>query len=547
MLKSSLCIAVALACSPMASSARHVGPELVGSVPGAAWLPVAVHDQTGTAKLSNLPDLLSRGIQPAGLALAGEVRRSTLSGGQDMGWVWMPALSDASIRQQAKQFFQSGVPVLVLGAPVTEAERRAIASVFGAASQASVAVYLRGKDGGLQVFSFHAPAAMPGVNLRAPLEQLVQGVENALASAQEVTSRSKRSLLRAASDATDPGELHALPRMNVIETQYASSKNGASVTLDATVIRNSTKDKDVFTIIAHSRYNLKPHDSGLSGGVLTVPYRYTMKQGIGINSDTIVPKLADQFPGSDPRTDLQTSEKRATKTNYGFGIKPEISADLQGNVPTASAKIAFSFDYARENIYEKVVNFSAKDYFLSSSANSSLPRKKTAEWTMQLAPSIFGDKEHFGKSPSTTLVTPTMLSSAPETLAVWELDAKYQGPISLDAQSVIENAKFDGKASPQIAPDPQWQAVVNLYIPADSPYLTRETTVFIRSEKGSGGCLWDAMVTWCSAHARIPIAITSWRKNWRSGISTPMADISIAVAEIACRYVPVDCRQGATR
>lgn len=487
MFKSSLYVAIALACAPMSLWGQRVESDVFGT-PAFNSLPVGVHDQTGTVKLSSLPDLLGRGIESAAIKLAGESPQMTMSRGEDMGWVGVKALSDASVRQQAMAFFQSGVPVLVLGAPAHQDEHDAIASVFGASSRAAIAVYVRGVGGGLEIFSMDAPMVGQDAGLRVPLQQLVSDVESLIGSDHHPT----HSAPSAHRLADDTGEAHALPRMNVKDTQYAASGNGSSVTLDATVLRDSSTSKDVFTVIAHSKYNLKPHDNGLSDGRLTVPYRYTMKQSIIVNSSNAAVSLAEQFPKSDQRTDIQISETKTTTTSYGFNISREISGGLQGKVPEASAKLSFGFNFGREYTDSKTVALSIKDYFLLSSAAPNPPGKHTAEWIMELASAIYGDKEYFGKSPSITRVTPTMRGAAPETLAVWELDASYQGLISLDAQSVIQNAKYNGRSSPELTPDPRLQAVASIVIPADSPYLTRETSVFIRSEKGNGGCLWDA-------------------------------------------------------
>ncbi|WP_331991238.1 RICIN domain-containing protein [Dyella sp.] len=359
--------------------------------------------------------------------------------------------------------------------------------MFGFASNAAAAVYVR-TGNQWRVFSLDIPSASHDVHVAA--RQLVSDVHEIMGKRQEAP----RGVSRGGSEHdnradADIGERHALPRMDLSETRYASSGNGSSATLNMTVIRDSTTSKDKFVVVAKSSYNMIPHDNGLSGGTLTVPYRYKLSQNFRSADATIAPSLVEQFPLSDNRTDINISDTRVKETTYGFNISREISGGLQGRVPDASTKLKFRFDFSRTYKEEKAIAFSVKDYFLISSSQPA-SGGVAAQWSIELAPAIFGNKEYFGKKPTIERVTPTMRAASPQTFAIWEFDAAYQGTISLDAQSTIENAKYDG-SKVEVTPDSRYQAAAGLTVDLGSAYLTRETAVFIRSEKDNGGCLWD--------------------------------------------------------
>jgi len=405
-----------------------------------------------------------------------------------MGWVWASALNDAGNRRQVKAMFDAHIPVLVLGAGTSESTLRAVSGVFGFASRASVAVYVRAGSQ-WHVFSIDVPLDQHG-DMRMTARQLVSEVRELTGKGEQISDGTAATMSRQDTrEEPELGERHALPRMNLTETQYASSGNGSSVTLDMTVIRDSTTSRDKFVVVAKTNYNMIPHDNGLSGSTLTVPYRYKLSQSLRSPGATVEPSLVEQFPITDMATEINISDTRTKETTYGFNISREVSGGLQGKVPEASAKLKFGFDFSRTYREEKSIALSIKDYFLISSARP-VSGGVAAEWTMELASAIFGDKEYFGKPPTINRVTPTMRAASPQTFAVWEFDASYQEMISLDAQSTIENVKYDGNKV-EVTPDPRYQAVAGLTVDLGSAYLTRETSVFIRSEKGNGGCLWD--------------------------------------------------------
>jgi hypothetical protein len=413
---------------------------------------------------------------------------STSGPGGELGWAWAGALSDAGNRQKVKAMVDAHMPVLVLSAGTSESDLHAVSEFFGFASRATVAVYVRA-GGEWRSFSIDVPT-IHATDMRTAARQLVSEVRDVVDKENAVARSPSRSWERQANVVEeDVGERHALPRLTFTDTQFASSGNGSSVTLNMTVIRDSSRNTDKFVVVSKASYNMIPHENGLSGGELTIPYKYKMSQNLRSPGASVDLSLVEQFPRTDSRTDIDISETRTKQTSYGFNISRQISGGLQGQVPEASSKIAFGFDFSRTYTEEKSIAFKTRDYFVISSASPATGGVKT-EWTIELAPFIFGDKGYFGKPPSQGRVTPTMRASSPEVFAVWEFDATYDKTISLDAQSTIENAKYDGSKI-TTSPDPRYQPTAGIYLDLGSAYLTRETTVFIRSEKGNGGCLWD--------------------------------------------------------
>jgi hemolysin len=474
-----------------ASSAERGGRFLTR---GEQALPFAAHDQFGIAALRDLPGAFSGGAKEAGRRLvsgglfAGFSQRSEGAwAGSDplVTWVTDAGLGEASVRGRVLDMFLRGGAVLVLRTSDSIEVNAALNAIFGAVSHATIAVYYRSDDSTLQTFTINARLD-DGFDLSAVMERLGDELE----AAMRKSSLSRASALLLANDV----DLVALPRLNLSETAFPATPNGSSVTVTASVVRHSSRDRDVLNVVSKAAYNLIPHHRGLSGGALIVPGKYNMKQTLsldGSGSPAYTPVLVEQFPTSDSRTEITIQERKQTTTSYGFNISPEISAGLQGSIPEASAKLSYGFTFGKEYVDEKQLAFTSRDYFLGSAASSPMAYTSRSELNLELAPFIRSNPGYFGKPPEEQKVTATMRQSSPETYAVWELDGRYLGAINLNVQSVITNASFDGSRVEDI-PDPRPQAVATLSFYANSPYLTRETSVFLQSQKGDGGCLRDA-------------------------------------------------------
>lgn len=473
-------LALAISMATLCTSAKSEAVELEGSSLR-QHIFLGAHDKKGDATLSSLPSLINdiyanrATTRPLGRT-AVDIRH-TGSDDRLFTWVFTEALEDEVVARDIHDKYVDGVPILVITPQAGDEEFKAIASVFGAAARTEMAIYVQTSDGP-RIFSMASPSIHD--DIAATTTKIVQDIGLLLATP-----------IKAAAGDEENVDLYALPRMTVINTAYASSNNGSSVTLEATVTRNSTRSKDAFLVISKSSFNIKPHDSGLSSGKLTIAKEYELEHTIILDSEKYEPRIVEQFPGTNGSTDITISTLRSVKTSYGFNLSAETSRGLKDNVPEASAKVGFGFSFGREYTDQKSIEMTLKDYSIVSSAVPNLPRTRTVKWSLGLAPAILADAEYFGKSPGIGRVTPNMQAVAPETHTVWELDGKYTGPINLKSHSTVTNAKYDG-GKVEATPDPRLQAVATLTIDANSPYLTRETAVFIHAEKGSGGCLWDA-------------------------------------------------------
>jgi hypothetical protein len=478
----------------LAGGAADVVAYDIGGGNGAMSL--GVHDQVGALPINQLQQFFDDGVASASRRLvARAIAPPPLRASQTssvVGWVWGPALADPAVAAQVSRMFADKRPVLVIRAGETERIDDAIHGIFGAASPAEVAVYLAGADGGLRVHAIDVPYQSSG-DLSRVMEQLLADVDHELASRVFKQTRAENP------------ELVPLARIELVNTEYATSIPGASATLEATVLRDSNKSKDVLRINTRSSYNLKPAHNGLAGGALIVPYKYEIATTVGLDGSgtpAYEARLSRQYPESDGRTDIAFSDSNETRTSFGFNISPEISAGLQGAVPEASAKLKYGFTFGKEYIDTKTVKFNIRDYFVASRADRPLSDRYSAGWAFELATAIASDAKYFGKTPSEQRVTPMMRSASPSGFATWELDGNYKGVIGLTANATITNASFNGSTVEKL-PDPRHQAVVNLNVRADSPYLTRITTVFLQAQKGDGLCLWrdrdEAVMRTCPA------------------------------------------------
>lgn len=422
-------------------------------------------------------------------------RLHTLLGVEDMGpqapsdmdrpvaWFTDTALKTAGTHLAAVDAYCKGIPVAVLRGGNDPALDTVLQGIFGLSSSAALALYVRDSDGSPHL---HTLADLP---LSSPDRH--QAARALLSSVAGHPSGTCSTAWAVTADSTDGAELVALPRLVYTETQVASSGNGASVTLRGEFVRDSGRSHDVITVSAKSVHNLKPHHNGRSGSSIIVPgqYRYFLRLFSPDNASTS-PKLSESRPVSSPSTDLNISESHTTTTSYGFGLSREVSAGLDKEGPSVGAKAAFSFDFSRSYSTTNELAFTVKDY--SIAANASQPSAQTSEvyWEMPLASAIASKPGYFGTPPDESRLTPSMRQVSSEGSAAWFVPGTYSGTITLSAGGVIDNIEFKGASTDRV-PDPRPQPTASVTVRADSPYLTREVTVFIQSKAGNGGCLRD--------------------------------------------------------
>lgn len=446
-----LAIAAALCCPP---AVAHAAPARTGHLPL-----YQLHPLLGGAPLP------ARGRSPGTRAVA---------------WFTDQSLLDNTHRLQAIAAYREGLPVAIVRGPATATLDRVLQGMFGAASPAALAVYVRTPEGFPHI---HEVAELPeDDDARQRLNtELSRGIADA----------SGRSAASAHGATPGEGELVALPRIVYTDTRYAASGNGAVTTVRGEFLRDSGRIHDIFTVSASTVQALKPHHNGLSGNAVIIPgnYHYYLRLFTPDNSGTS-PKLSESRPLSSPATTLDISESHTTKTSYGFGLSREVSAGLQDKVPSASAKTAFSFNFSREYSTTNALAFSVQDYSLANSASSPLSQTSMVYWDLPLAPQVASRADYFGTRPTVANMTPSMRQVSAQGSAVWFVPGTYTGNMTLSAGGRIDNLQYDGHRIDQV-PDPRPQPVAGVTVAADSPYLTREVTVFIQSKAGNGGCLRD--------------------------------------------------------
>lgn len=394
-------------------------------------------------------------------------------------WLTDQALADSQGYQQAVRAYRRGQPVAVLRGATSESTDRALHGAFGVASPAALAVYVRSPDGAPHLHTVNqipeAPEARQGL-----ARQLVTGIAD-----------SHRVAAQASALADDTAQKVALPKVLFLDTQYAHSGNGASVTLKGEVLRDSSPSAEALVVSAMSLHNLKPHHNGQSGNSVIVPgnYHYFLRLSTPDNRNTL-PQLAQARPLSDPSTNLNVETTNSRETRYGFGTSREISGGLEGKVPSFGAKIAFSFDFSRTNTTSHTLAFSVKDYSIAASAAEPLHQTAMAYWDMPLAPLVANTADYFGSNPTPTKMTPSMVQVSAEGAATWVVPGNFDNTLNISAGGRIDNKGFTGRKIENL-PDPRVQPTAAVSVRADSAYLTREPTVFIQSKAGNGGCLRD--------------------------------------------------------
>lgn len=402
---------------------------------------------------------------------------------QSIVWFTDSALADADRRATAVDAYRRGHPVAVLRQDQDAAVDTVLHGIFGLSSSAALTIYVRDPDGSPHL---HTVAELPeSIGDRQQLARtLIESIDTA-SKALRGPGPSREA------PSTDGAELVALPVMVFTETQYASSGNGAFVTVRGEIVRDSGRAHDALVVSAKSTHNLKPHDNGKSGPSIVVPgkYEYFLRLFTPDNTGTL-PKLSESRPASSPSTDLNISESHTTTTSYGFGLSREVSAGLNKEGPSVGAKAAFSFDFSRSYSTTNALSFTVKDYSIGANAVQTPAQTSRVYWQMPLASVIASKADYFGRSPSESKMTASMRQVTAEGSAVWLIPGTYAGTMSLSAGGKIDNLGFDGSAIDH-KPDPYLQPTASVSIRADSPYLTREVTVFIQSKAGNGGCLRD--------------------------------------------------------
>lgn len=395
-----------------------------------------------------------------------------------LAWFFDDALLDPGKRAMAIATWREGRPVAILRGAPAPVHQASLQSLFGFASPAAFAIYQRRSDGTVVL---HSLAELP----------------TDAASAGEVGAQMARTLMQRAaivhagrSVTEESVEKVGLPRMSAVETQYSSSGNGASVTVEMDVVRDSSRSHDQLLVNAQSRHQFKPHHNGLQGdGKLIIPGQYTWYQRLSsVDNSGTSPTLTTQKPSSSSSTNIDITDKNTTTTSYGFGLSREVSAGLDGKSPNFGAKAAFNFQFGRQYTHERQYAMQVADYSLAASADRPAADAARTYWQAPVAGVIRSDPVYFGSRPTLARMTPSMRQITAHGDSEWRVPGTFAGMLIIHAGGSIDNLSYDGSRIEEI-PDPRPQPVASLTFQATSPYLTLVPTVYIRSRDGDGGCL----------------------------------------------------------
>jgi len=395
-----------------------------------------------------------------------------------LAWFTDEALLDPLARTAALARWRKGEPVAILRGATGRVHQQSLESLFGFVSPAAFAIYQRRDNGTVAVQTLAELPDDPGTAARI--------------AAQMVASLMQRAAIipQMAGDAEEGVEKIGLPRMSAVETQYSSSGNGAVVTVEVDVVRDSSRSHDYLLINARSRHQLKPHHNGLQGdGKLVIPAKYMWYQRLAsIDNASTRPTLATQKPSSSSSTTIEINDRNTTTTSYGFGLSREISAGLDGKSPNFGAKASFNFQYGREFTNERHYQMRLLDYSLAANADQPAADAARTWWESPVAGLIRSDPAYFGKPPTLARLTPSMQQITAHGDSEWRVPGTFSGTLAILAGGTIDNFSYDGKSIENI-PDPRRQPTASLTFRASSPYLTLEPTVYIQSKAGNGDCL----------------------------------------------------------
>lgn len=400
----------------------------------------------------------------------------------DTAVVMASSLAQPDVTAQVHALYEAGFPVAVFRGD-DPSDVAVTAHAFGAAMRAKVAIYFRGSDGKIDVVG---AGGDDEVLTPADMADRVATAVRVVAQNIDEVARNSRTV---ASTAAASSDAPLVPRIDMTFTLYGRA--GSSIRSDITVLRDSTVSRDLKRVISRATYQANPVDNGLymDNRALIIPDYYRLTQGIA-RSDGALTDTADIYPASTGSTDITFSENKQSNTNYGFNISPEIERSLIEQVPNAAAKAVFGFNFGKSYLDEKSIQFTIKDYYVATSSQVADQRFSQTTWDLRLEDNIRNNVKYFGSDRPLNNITPMMHQAAAQTYAVWSLPGSFEGLATVRSQFTIQNRVFNPYANEGRLTDVDPSSMV-LYteIDAASPYLTRETTVLIRSSVGAGSCL----------------------------------------------------------
>jgi hypothetical protein len=299
----------------------------------------------------------------------------------------------------------------------------------------------------------------------------------------------------------DESEFIGLPKLTYnINLQSPSQEMTSVVNID--VIRSTERSQDKkFVSIKTSPTTVRSMKNGITiggsgpggtgenlwGAYLPHAYRFTHQ----LSAQQIVPVLVNSAPASDSRTEFKFSETKTNGLAIGGTLGSEFGATKAENI-TYAAKSPFNVNFGLNYSHSKSLSYDFKDYSLITSQNGS---KLT--WNAPIDPKLKGilvDRFTAGMPIlSEERMTPMMRSAPLESYTLWELPGNYTGQATVSIGGGYDLNRrewwWDRTQVRSRQVTDLYEAAEQYTLDLNSPFLTREMTVLIRSAEGVGKCM----------------------------------------------------------
>lgn len=387
---------------------------------------------------------------------------------------------DEAAIEKATAIFRSGKPVLLKMGYQTTEFAKTVSSIFGISSAFDYALFQRVSNSEINVYR------LEGYQDEAVLEAVWL-----LVTELQAQGRYPR----------DEGEFIGLPKLTYnINLQSPNQEMTSVVNID--VIRSAERSQDKkFVSIKTSPTTTRSTKNGITiGGVgpggsganlwgayLPHAYRFTHQ----LTAQQVVPVLVNSAPASDSRTTFNYSE---TKTN-GFSIGGTVGSEFGGTKAeniTYAAKSPFNVNFGLSYSHSKTMSYAFQDYSLITSQNGS-----KLKWNAPIDPklkAVLVDRLTAGMPIlSEARMTPMMRSASLESYTLWELPGNYTGAATVSIGGGYDLNRrewwWDRTQVRSLHVTDVFDAAEQYMLDLNSPFLTREMTVLIRSADGVGKCM----------------------------------------------------------
>ncbi|KJV37199.1 RICIN domain-containing protein [Luteibacter yeojuensis] len=427
---------------------------------------------------------LALAVALATAAPAGPVRAATWQGG--LVHVDGHELADASpARAALLAQFEAGAPVLVR---MDAGSRPAVARVFGAAPSEGDAIFVREAGGDLDVL--RAPPGEAGWSPRW----------TAATAASLATFQAKDERPPRADVPTPPaGDVAGLPMYKVHEGQLKTNSDEITGTVSITVFRSATATDDdkeihvtVAPVITPAKAGVdKGHEQGrnITGAYLPWAYRTAHE----VTASGVEPALVHYAPVSAGPSEFEKTEIDEREVGIGGSQGNSISEDGQADAGLA-AKLPFNFSASYRHLVRNELRYTFPDYSMYARPVENGARVQWDAPINEMLKHVL--VEHAGADRavvSEKRMTPMMRSATLPTTSVWELPGDYEGIAHVTVQAGYDlNQKewrWDGPQWVHEETTPVVMRSVGYDIDLSHPFLTRETTVLLRTSDGVGDCL----------------------------------------------------------